>query len=49
MESASTIFRQKKMWKIVLFFRHRNTTAKHYCNILNINTLQKHRYWEVKA
>lgn len=44
MEPASTIFRHKKTWKIVLFFRHRNTTVKHYCNILNINTLQKHRY-----
>lgn len=44
MEPASTIFRQKKMWKIVLFFHHRNTTANHHCNILNINTLQKHRY-----
>lgn len=44
MESASTIFRQKKMWKIVLFFRHRNIAVKHYCNILNINTLQKRRY-----
>ena len=44
MEPASTIFRQKKMWKIVLFFRHRNATTKHSCNILNINTLQKHRY-----
>ena len=44
MEPASTIFRHKKMWKIVLFFRHRNTAVKHYCNMLNINTLQKHRY-----
>ena len=44
MEPASTIFHLKKMWKIVLFFRHRNTVVKHYCNILNINTLQKHRY-----
>ena len=44
MEPASIIFRQKKMWKIVLFFRHRNITVKHHYNILNINTLQKHRY-----
>ena len=44
MEPASIIFRQKKMWKIVLFFRHRSTTTKRHCNILNINTLQKHRY-----
>ena len=44
MEPASIIFRQKKMWKIVLFFRHRSTTIKHHCNMLNINTLQKHRY-----
>ena len=43
MEPASIIFRQKKMWKIVLFFRHRSTT-KRPCNILNINTLQNHRY-----
>lgn len=49
MEPASTIFRQKKMWKIVQFFRHRNIAVKRYCNILNINTLQKHRYYEVKA
>ena len=39
MEPASIIFRQKKMWKIVLFFRHRSTTTKHPCNILNINIL----------
>ncbi len=44
MEPASIIFRQKKMWKIVLFFRHRSTTTKHPCNILNINTLQKYSY-----
>ena len=44
MEPASIIFRQKKMWKIVLFFRHRNATIKPPCNMLNINTLQKHRY-----
>ena len=44
MEPASIIFRQKKMWKIVLFFRHRSITAKYSCNRLNINTLQKHRY-----
>ena len=44
MEPTSIIFRQKKMWKIVLFFRHRSTTIKYPCNILNINTLQKHRY-----
>ena len=44
MEPASIIFRQKKMWKIVLFFRHRSTTTMRPCNILNINTLQKHRY-----
>ena len=47
MEPASIIFRQKKMWKIVLFFRHRNATTKHPCNILNINILQKHRYYRV--
>lgn len=39
MEPASTIFRQNTMWKIVLFFRHRNITVKHPCNMLNINTL----------
>mgnify|MGYP004471988437 FL=1 len=39
MEPASTIFRQKKMWKIVLFFHHRNTAVKRPCNMLNINTL----------
>ena len=44
MEPASIIFRQKKMWKIVLFFRHKSTAVKCYYNILNINTLQKHRY-----
>ena len=44
MEPASIIFRQKKMWKIVLFFRHRSTATKHPCNILNINILQKRRY-----
>ena len=44
MEPASIIFRQNKMFKIVLFFRHRSTTTKHPCNILNINTLQKRRY-----
>lgn len=44
MEPASTIFRQNTMWKIVLFFHHKSTVVKHNCNILNINTLQKHRY-----
>ena len=44
MEPASTIFRKKRLWKNVLFFRHRNATVKHPCNALNINTLQKHRY-----
>lgn len=39
MKPAFTIFRQKKMWKIVLFFHHKSTVVKHPCNILNINTL----------
>lgn len=39
MKPAFTIFRQKKMWKIVLFFHHKSTVVKHPCNMLNINTL----------
>lgn len=44
MEPTSIFFRQKKMWKIVLFFLNRKILPKLLCKKLIIKALQKHSF-----